>query len=204
MFNTENFTILPKKFYSRAVLIVARDLLGKLLVTTEGNKLLSGRIIEVEAYDGKIDRAAHSYIGKTERNEVMFREGGFFYVYFTYGVHHCCNVVTGKKDHGAAVLIRAVEPVDGIEIMAKRRFGKQKLNEKELINLTNGPGKICEAFGFTLKHSGIDLTGTKIFLADRPKLNKIKIGISERIGITKSKELKWRFFEIGNPYLSRK
>ncbi len=154
MFNTENFTILTKKFYSRPVLTVARDLLGKILVSVEGKKLLSGRIVEVEAYDGKIDEAAHSFNGKTERNEVMFREGGYFYVYFTYGVHHCCNIVTGKKNHGTAVLIRAIEPVDGIEIMAMRRFGKKKITFKEIINLTNGPGKICQAFDFTRKNSG--------------------------------------------------
>lgn len=204
MFNTENFTILAKKFYSRPVLTVARDLLGKILVKVESDKLLTGRIVEVEAYDGRIDQAAHSFNGRTERNEVMFREGGYFYVYFTYGVHHCCNVVTGRKDSGTAVLIRAVEPIDGIEIMAKRRFAKKKLSEKELFNLTNGPGKICKAFGFTRNDSGTDLTGAKIFLIDQPKLKKSKTGISERIGITKSKELKWRFFETGNPYLSRK
>lgn len=204
MFNTENFTILTKKFYSRPVLKVAKDLLGKILVKVESDKLLSGRIVEVEAYDGRIDRAAHSFIGRTERNEVMFREGGYFYVYFTYGVHHCCNVVTGKRNHGAAVLIRALEPIDGIEIMAKRRYSKKKLKEKELLNLTNGPGKICQAFRFTRKDSGIDLTGNKIFLIDQKRLSNSKTGISERIGITKSKELKWRFFEIGNPYLSRK
>ncbi|HSL89945.1 MAG TPA: DNA-3-methyladenine glycosylase [Ignavibacteriaceae bacterium] len=204
MFNTENFTILTKKFYSRPVLKVARDLLGKILVKVESDKLLTGRIVEVEAYDGNSDQAAHSFNDRTERNEVMFREGGYFYVYFTYGVHHCCNVVTGRKDHGTAVLIRAIEPIDGIETMAKRRFGKKKLSDKEIINLTNGPGKICQAFGFTRKDSGADLTGNKIFLIDQPKLKKSKTGISERIGITKSKELKWRFFEIGNPYLSRK
>ena len=204
MFNTENFTILAKKFYSRPVLTVARDLLGKILVKVESDKLLTGRIVEVEAYDGRIDQAAHSFNGRTERNEVMFREGGYFYVYFTYGVHHCCNVVTGRKDSGTAVLIRAVEPIDGIERMAKRRFAKKKLSEKELFNLTNGPGKICKAFGFTRNDSGTDLTGAKIFLIDQPKLKKSKTGISERIGITKSKELKWRFFETGNPYLSRK
>jgi DNA-3-methyladenine glycosylase len=204
MFNTENFTILTKKFYSRPVLKVARDLLGKILVKVESDKLLTGRIVEVEAYDGNSDKAAHSFNGRTERNEVMFREGGYFYVYFTYGVHHCCNVVTGRKDHGTAVLIRAIEPINGIEIMAKRRFGKKKLNEKDLLNLTNGPGKICQAFGFTKKESGTELTGNKIFLINQPKLRKNKAGISERIGITKSKELKWRFFEIGNPYLSRK
>lgn len=204
MFNTENFTILSRKFYSRPVLRVARDLLGKILVKVELNKLLSGRIVEVEAYDGRIDLAAHSFNGMTERNEVMFREGGYFYVYFTYGVHHCCNVVTGKENYGTAVLIRAIEPIDGIETMAKRRFGKKKLNEKELFNLTNGPGKVCQAFGFTRKHSGTDLTGDKIFLIDPKRISSSKIGISERIGITKSKELKWRFFEIGNPYLSKK
>lgn len=204
MFNTEDFTILTKKFYSRPVLRVAKDLLGKILVKVESDKLLSGRIVEVEAYDGRIDQAAHSFIGRTERNEVMFREGGYFYVYFTYGVHHCCNVVTGKRNHGTAVLIRALEPIDGIEIMAKRRYSKKKLKEKELLNLTNGPGKICQAFGFTRKDSGIDLTGNKIFLIDQNRLSNSKTGISERIGITKSKELKWRFFEIGNHYLSRK
>jgi DNA-3-methyladenine glycosylase len=204
MFNTENFTILSRKFYSRPVLRVARDLLGKILVKVELNKLLSGRIVEVEAYDGRIDLAAHSFNGMTERNEVMFREGGYFYVYFTYGVHHCCNVVTGKKNHGTAVLIRAVEPASGIEIMAKRRFGKTKLTEKNLMNLTNGPGKICQAFGFTRKHSGIGLTGNRIFIIDQKRISNSKIGISERIGITRSKELMWRFFEIGNPYLSRK
>jgi DNA-3-methyladenine glycosylase len=204
MFNTENFTILSRKFYSRPVLRVARDLLGKILVKVELNKLLSGRIVEVEAYDGRIDLAAHSFNGMTERNEVMFREGGYFYVYFTYGVHHCCNVVTGKKNHGTAVLIRAVEPASGIEIMAKRRFGKTKLTEKNLMNLTNGPGKICQAFGFTRKNSGTDLTGNTIFLIDQKRISNSKIGTSERIGITRSKELMWRFFEIGNPYLSRK
>lgn len=204
MFNTENFTILSRKFYSRPVLRVARDLLGKIIVKVESNKLLSGRIVEVEAYDGRIDQAAHSFNGMTERNEVMFREGGYFYVYFTYGVHHCCNVVTGIKNSGTAVLIRAIQPIDGIEIMAKRRFGKKKLNEKEMFNLTSGPGKICQAFGFTRENSGTDLTGNKIFLIDQKKISSSKTGISERIGITRSKELMWRFFEIGNPYLSRK
>lgn len=179
-------------------------MLGKVLVKIEGRKLLSGRIVEVEAYDGKIDQAAHTFIGKTKRNEVMFREGGFFYVYFTYGVHHCCNVVTGRQNHGTAVLIRALQPVEGIQRMAIRRFGSINISQKELINLTNGPGKICQAFGFTRKDSGEDLTLRRVFLIDRQPLKKSKIGISERIGISKSKELKWRFFEKENPFLSRK
>jgi DNA-3-methyladenine glycosylase len=203
MVDTFSKKILPRTFYIRPVLIVAKELLGKLLIKDEGKHLLSGRIVEVEAYDGKVDQAAHSFIGRTKRNEVMFNEGGYFYVYFTYGVHYCCNVVTGQKNHGAAVLIRAVEPIDGIELMTKRRFGRKLNNEKELFNLTSGPGKICQAFNFNSQHSGYDLTDNKIFIIDKPKLKSNQIGISKRIGITKSTDLLWRFFEIGNPYLSR-
>lgn len=203
MVNTFSNKILSKTFYTRPVLTVAKELLGKLLIKNEGKYLLSGRIVEVEAYDGKVDQAAHSFVGRTKRNEVMFNEGGYFYVYFTYGVHYCCNVVTGQKNRGAAVLIRAVEPIEGIEIMTKRRFGRKLNNEKEVFNLTSGPGKICQAFNFNIQHSGYDLTDSKIFIIDKPKLKSNQIGISKRIGITKSTDLPWRFFEIGNPYLSR-
>lgn len=194
---------LQRKFYKRNVTKVARHLLGKILVKVEKNKILAGRIVEVEAYDGNIDEASHSFRGKTKRNEVMFREGGYFYVYFTYGVHHCCNVVTGKEGHGAAVLIRALEPLTGIRTMAFRRFGKRKINEKQFFNLTNGPGKICEAFAFDRTHSGLDLTGDNVFIIDAPLLKKSEIGISKRIGISKSTELPWRFFIRESKFLSR-
>lgn len=194
---------LPRKFYLRPVITVAKELLGKILIKKEGKIFLSGRIVEVEAYDGRIDKASHSFKGKTKRNEVMFKEGGFFYVYFTYGNHFCCNVVTGKANHGAAVLIRAIEPLEGINKMIRRRFNRPLKNEKEIFNLTSGPGKISQAFSFNLKHCGVDLTGDEIFILDQPKLKKSKIGVSKRIGITKSTELPWRFFEIGNPFLSR-
>lgn len=194
---------LPKKFYKRPVLKVAKDLLGKIIIKHEGRKILAGRIVEVEAYDGRIDEASHSFKGKTKRNEVMFREGGFLYVYFTYGVHHCCNVVTGEEGHGAAVLIRAIEPLEGILTMALRRFAKRKIDEKQLINLTNGPGKICQAFSFDRTHSGLDLTGSKVYIIDMPSLKKSQIGISMRIGISKSTELPWRFFIKNSKYLSR-
>lgn len=194
---------LNREFYTRPVIRVAKDLLGKILIKVERRKILAGKIVEVEAYDGKIDEASHSFRGKTKRNEVMFREGGFFYVYFTYGVHHCCNVVTGKEGHGAAVLIRAIEPLSGIETMALRRFGKKKITEKQFFNLTNGPGKICEAFAFDRSHSGLDLTGDKIFIIDNPPLRKSEIGVSNRIGISRSTELPWRFFIKGNKFLSR-
>lgn len=194
---------LSREFYTRPVLKVAKELLGKILVKKERGKILAGKIVEVEAYDGKFDEASHSYRGKTKRNEVMFREGGYFYVYFTYGVHHCCNVVTGKEGHGAAVLIRAIEPVTGIETMAMRRFGIRKINEKQFYNLCNGPGKICEAFAFDRTHSGLDLTGNKVYIIDAPLLKKSEIGISKRIGISKSIELPWRFFIKASKFLSR-
>ena len=203
MIDTSNNTILQRNFYIRPVLNVAKDLLGKVLIKKEGSRVLAARIIEVEAYDGKIDKASHSFNGKTKRNEVMFNEGGYFYVYFTYGSHFCCNVVAGKKNHGAAVLIRAVEPFLGINKMIENRFGRKLKSEKEIYNLTSGPGKVCRAFGFSKEHSGLDLISGSVFVINQPKLKKNMIGISKRIGITKSVSLLWRFFEIGNPFLSR-
>jgi DNA-3-methyladenine glycosylase len=203
MFNSQFNKKLPREFYLRPVLKVATDLLGKILVKNEGTKLLAGKIVEVEAYDGSKDEASHSFRGKTKRNEIMFWQGGYLYVYFTYGVHHCCNVVTGKEGYGAAVLIRAIEPLIGIETMAYRRFGKRKIDEKQLLNLTNGPGKICEAFAFNRSHSGLDLTGNKVYIIDVQSVKKSQIGISKRIGITKSTELPWRFFIKDSKFLSR-
>lgn len=203
MIDTIKYTVLPRKFYIRPVLKVAKDLLGKVLIRQTGKIILAGRIVEVEAYDGNVDEAAHTFRGKTKRNEVMFNEGGYFYVYFTYGAHFCCNVVTGKRNHGAAVLIRALEPLSGIDEMTKNRFDRKLKNDKEIYNLTSGPGKVCKAFGFNREHTGLDLTNSPVFIIDQPKLKKDRIGISKRIGITKSINLQWRFFEIGNPYLSR-
>lgn len=195
---------LGKNFYSRDVLIVAKELLGKILVKNDAKYPLAGKIAEVEAYHGDFDEAAHSFRGITKRTEVMFREGGYLYVYFTYGAHHCCNVVTGKKGEGTAVLIRAVEPLLGMDKMIKNRFGRNLKGEKEKFNLTSGPGKICKAFNLNRNHSGIDITKEKIFILDKPKVENSKIGISKRIGISKSTELEWRFFLKDNPYLSRK
>ncbi|MCU0406186.1 MAG: DNA-3-methyladenine glycosylase [Ignavibacteriaceae bacterium] len=195
---------LKKSFYRKEVVVVARELLGKVIVKSNGKENLAGKIVEVEAYHGDIDEAAHSYGGITERNEIMFEAGGYLYVYFTYGAHHCCNVVTGKKGQGTAVLIRAVEPVFGLERMIKNRFGRKLKNEKEIFNLTSGPGKVCQAFKLDRSHSGTDLTGDKIFILDGVKIKSKDIGISKRIGITRSVDLPWRFFIKDNPYLSRK
>ena len=204
MINFLSFKKLDKRFYSGELLSVAKNLLSKILVKVEGKNILAGRIVEVEAYHGDFDKASHSYGGITKRNEIMFKDGGCLYVYFTYGAHHCCNVVTGKNGQGTAVLIRAVEPIDGIEKMIMNRFSRNLNSEKEIYNLTSGPGKVCQAFGINRSHSGIDLTGEKIFILDGKRISKKEIGISKRIGITKSTELPWRFFIKHNPYLSRK
>ncbi|MCX6175409.1 MAG: DNA-3-methyladenine glycosylase [Ignavibacteriales bacterium] len=195
---------LPRKFYTRDVHIVAKELLGKFLVRKIGRKNLVGRIVEVEAYDGSVDEAAHTYIGQTKRNEVMFNGGGFLYVYFTYGMHFCSNVVVGKLNEGKAVLLRAVEPVNGLDKMAVNRFGKKNVSAVELKNLTNGPAKICQAFGIVRSENGMDLTGKEIFILDSPKLSKNKIAASTRIGIKKSVDLPWRYYIKNNSFLSHK
>ncbi len=195
---------LKRAFYTKDVLTVANELLGKVLVKNYGGKTYSGRIVEVEAYDGRTDQAAHTYVGKTKRNEIMFNEGGYLYVYLIYGVHYCCNVVTGTACTGTAILIRAVEPLEGVNRMINNRFGKKKLGGKELYQLTNGPGKLCKSFGINKNHSGVDLTNGIIYLEDSMLKKNEEIGVSRRIGITKSAHLPWRFFIKNNPYLSRK
>ena len=195
---------LEKEFYCRNLLVVAKDLLGKILVKKNGKEILAGKIVEVEAYDGKIDQAAHTFIGKTKRNEIMFNDGGYFYVYFSYGAHYCCNVVTGKKGHGTAVLIRAIEPVNGVKKMIKNRYGRDLLNERERFNLTSGPGKVCQAMGINKSHYGADLTNSSIFILDSQKVRKDMIVVTKRIGIKKSIELPWRYYIKDNPYVSRK
>lgn len=195
---------IDKSFYQRELLKVAKELLGKILVKKEEKKIIAGKIVEVEAYHGDFDEAAHSFHGITKRTEIMFNEGGYLYVYFTYGAHHCCNVVTGKKGQGTAVLIRAVEPLSGIDEMIRNRFRRKLKSEKEIFNLTSGPGKTCQAFGINRTYSGTDLTGNQIFILDDEKIPNKAIGISTRIGITKSVDLPWRFFIKNNSYLSRK
>lgn len=213
---------LKRKFYIRPLITVAKELLGKILVKTEvpfnslqskssntsilneSISFLAGKIVEVEAYDGSVDQAAHTFIGRTKRNEIMFRQGGYLYVYFTYGVHFCSNVVTGKEGQGTAILIRALEPVFGIEEMIRNRFGRDLKNDKEKLNLTNGPGKICQAFKINRDHYGADLTGNEIFIIDQPKVDNKNIIVTKRIGISKSVDLPWRFYIKDNPWVSAK
>ena len=203
MTNLELSKKLSKDFYKHGVTIVAKNLLGKILVKNDKKYPLAGKIIETEAYHGDFDKAAHSFKGRTKRTEVMFKEGGYLYVYFTYGKHFCCNVVTGKEGKGTAVLIRAVEPLANVDKMIKNRYGRKLKNEKEILNLTSGPGKVCKSFKIDKSYSGTDLLGEKIFILDSKRVKEQDIGMSKRIGISRSVDLPWRFFIKDNPFLSR-
>ncbi len=196
---------LERGFYTRDVLVVARDILGRVLVRKTEQSTFAGKIVEVEAYDGAVDEAAHSFRGMTERNRVLFGRGGYLYVYFTYGMHFCSNVVTGEEGRGSALLLRAVEPITGISRMAQNRFGASSLPAgKTLYRLTNGPAKLCRAFEIDRKDNGTDLLGDSIFLTEGEPAPDDSIGVSRRIGIRKSTDLPWRFFRKDNPFVSGK
>jgi DNA-3-methyladenine glycosylase len=196
---------LPQDFYNRAnVLKIAKELIGKLLVTHFGGHLTAGRIVETEAYRGEIDRASHAFGGRrTKRTEVMYGEAGTAYVYLCYGIHHLFNVVTNKRDVPHAILIRAVEPLHGIDAMLKRT-GKKKLDN----TLTKGPGNVSKALGIYTQHTGWSLHSDQLFLAsDDFKAGKKDIISSARIGVDYAGEdaaLPYRFTLKDNPYVSGK
>ncbi|HEV2826208.1 MAG TPA: DNA-3-methyladenine glycosylase [Pyrinomonadaceae bacterium] len=193
---------LPREFYTRPnVLAVARDLLGKLLVVpAKKGKRVSGKIVEVEAYRGPQDRAAHSFGGRrTKRTETMYRIGGTAYVFFVYGMYYQFNVVTNAADAPHAVLIRAVEPVEGIELMRKRRQGQPDHN------LTNGPGKLCIALGIDRGLDAADLLGENVWLEEGEKISRLRIASGPRIGIDYAEgwvDKPWRFWLRDNAFVS--
>ena len=195
---------LSREFYTRGdTLKIARDLLGKLIVVPDGRGTrVSGMIVETEAYLGEIDRAAHTYGGRrTPRNEVTYSAGGNVYVFFVYGMYHQLNIVCGAVDNPHVVLIRAVEPVEGIEIMRTRR------GEMKDRNLTSGPGKLCIAFGIDRGFNGEDLLGERIWLEDLESFSKSQIAVGKRIGIDYAgddAEKPWRFWVRVNEYVSKK
>ena len=180
-------TILPKKFYQRDTVIVAKNLLGKKLVRRVGNYEMSGIITETEAYRHKDDPASHAFRKITDRNCIMFGEVGKAYVYFTYGMHYCFNVVAkNDKISAGAVLIRGINPEKGIKRMQVNR------KNKNLENLTNGPAKLTQALEITKEHYGIDLTKkSQIYIEEGLEIEKIKK--STRVGIKEGKELLWNF-----------
>ena len=185
------------------VVKIARELLGKVLVTKWKGIETSGRIVEVEAYNGVIDKASHAAGGRrTNRNEVMYGEGGVSYVYLCYGIHHLFNVVTNRQETPHAILIRALEPIKGIDVMVERT-GKKKLDN----TLTKGPGNVSKALGISFKqHSGLSLLSKELFIAeDDFVINKKDIVASPRIGVDYAGEdakLPYRFFIKGNPFVS--
>ncbi len=173
---------------------IAKKLLGMYLIheSTEGKTV--GKIVETEAYLWN-DPAAHSFSGKTKRNAPMFGKPGIAYVYFTYGMHFCFNVVTAEEGKGEAVLIRALEPIEGIELMKKRR------KQEEIHAICNGPAKLVQAMGIRKKYNGHFLLEKPLYLEE--KKENVKIISKQRIGITKASDKKWRFLIKGNSFVSR-
>lgn len=195
---------LSHAFYLRHdVVQIARELLGKVLVTQWGDALTSGRIVETEAYAGTIDKASHAYKGRTPRTSVMFAEGGTAYVYLCYGIHQMFNIVTNKEDVPHAILIRALEPMEGIDVMLQRT-AKSKLDN----TLTRGPGNVGKAMGFHTSQTGWSLQSNELFIADDGyTVHTESISSSPRIGVAYAAEdalLPYRFYVKGNPYVSGK
>ncbi len=186
---------LSRAFFARNSLAVAKDLLGHLLVHETPRGRLVGRIVEVEAYRGPRDPASHAY-KRTARSEIMWGRPGTAYVYFSYGNHYCINVVTEAEGTAGAVLLRAVEPVEGVEIMRRNRgVGGDRL-------LTSGPGRLTQAMGIGREHNGVDLTRPPLSLA-RGRTRSVPVATSPRVGIRVATVRPWRFYIPGNPYVSR-
>lgn len=165
---------------------VAPRLLGCEMVRHVDGRTLRGRITEVEAYD-QTDLASHSYRGMTARNAVMFGPAGHLYVYFTYGMHYCCNIVTGESGYGAGVLIRAIEPLEGEELMIANRHGRSGAQ------LANGPAKVCQALVIDRALNGHDLAASPLQLIERPSLAHDQVAATPRIGIRHAVDVPWRF-----------
>ena len=193
---------LTRDFYQRSALEAAPDLLGKLLVHQTAEGLAAGMIVEAEAYIGAVDKASHAYQCRSPRTEVMYGAGGLAYVYLIYGIYYCFNVVTGMEDQAEAVLIRALEPVAGLDLMQRRRGAKVKVQ-----NLTSGPGKLCQALAITKAQYGLTLTGEELYLEEYREVTPQERGVSTRVNVDYAEEARnfpWRFYLKGNPYVSVK
>jgi len=201
----KGYTVLDRSFYDRAdVVRIARELLGKILVTYFDEQFTAGRIVETEAYNGAADRASHAYGGRrTNRTEVMFGKPGISYVYLCYGIHHLFNVVTNRAEVPHAVLVRALEPLHGIDIMLDR-------TRKQLLDntLTRGPGNVSKALGIFTHHTGMDLVNSNMMIVeDKLKVRRSAIGITARIGVDYAGPdalLPYRFIVKDSPYVSGK
>jgi DNA-3-methyladenine glycosylase len=188
---------LPRSFYARPSTDVAPALLGRILVRRTSAGILTARIVEVEAY-APTDPASHAFRGETRRNAVMFGPPGHLYVYFTYGMHHCMNVVTGERGEGSAVLLRAAEPIEGIDAMRAAR------HRDALRDLCSGPAKLCQAFGVDRSLDGWDLVaGPELWIAEGGSVPPTMIASGPRVGIRVGVDLPWRFRIRDDPWVSR-
>jgi DNA-3-methyladenine glycosylase len=188
---------LPHAFYARPTLDVARALIGKLLWRQTAHGRVGGMIVETEAYISAIDAAAHGYGGVTPRTATMYGPPGFAYIYFTYGMHHCLNCVTESEGVGAAVLLRALQPFAGMELMRTRRGG---VADHDLLR---GPARLCQALALTREDDGLDLTGHELWLTENPAWQDDgAVATSPRIGISRAVDLPWRFYVAGSPWVS--
>lgn len=186
---------LGESFYRRDASVVAPALLGKVLVLQSDQETMRARIVEVEAYLGERDEASHAFRGRTLRNDVMFGPPGHIYIYFTYGMHFCMNIVTAKVGEGQAVLLRALEPLGGIAAMIERR------QTNAITNLCNGPAKLVQALGLGRSDNGRSLLGAQMWIEDddyRPQVTA-----SPRVGISKAVDLPLRFFITGSEFVSK-
>jgi DNA-3-methyladenine glycosylase len=188
-----------RTFFRQSSTIVAKEILGAYLHHVLDGEELIGKIVETEAYCVG-DEACHAFRGKTPRNAVMFGEGGFSYIYFTYGMHHCFNITANEEGVAEAVLVRAIEPVKGIETM--RALRPKATRDRDI---TNGPGKLCQAMSLTRKENGIDLIESDMLFLTRGEspISANHIGVSTRIGINVAQEHLWRFYLKENEYVSR-
>ena len=189
---------LPRAFYARGPRALARALLGRVLVHRVPRAgLLAGLIVETEAYGGADDPASHAHRGVTARNRVMFGPPGVAYVYFTYGMHHCFNVVCGPEGRAAAVLVRALEPVAGVEAMRRRRGGAAAAR------VARGPGSLARALGLDRRHDGADLTRGALWIADlAPRRGGRRVARGPRVGITRAAARPWRYWLVGSAAVS--
>jgi len=190
---------LPEKYFDKDALTLAQALLGRVLVHHSPEGTTAGIIVETEAYLSKNDPACHASRGKTKRNAVMFGPPGRAYIYFIYGMYYCFNVVANAQEIGEAVLIRALEPVEGQELMRKRRK-----KSRSFLDLTNGPGKLCMAMGIDLQLNGFPLFKFPFYLGKGIDIEPDMIKSSGRIGINQAQDKPWRFFLQGNQFVSRR
>ena len=192
-----DFKPLPREFYEQDTLELARHLLGKVLVHISSEGLTAGMIVETEAY-GQRDPACHASRGMTQRNAAMFGPAGMAYVYLVYGIYYCFNVVSGEEGAGEAVLVRALEPLEGLDLLHKRRQKARKRTD-----LMSGPGKLCVAMAINKGHNNRSLIEKPLFVAEGETVDRTAVACAPRIGISQATDKEWRYYLKENPYVSR-